>query len=269
MLRIGDFARLARVSVPTLRHYDDLGLLKPVRIDGDSGYRYYAFDQLPRLNRILAYKDLGFALDQIAAMLGEDIPAPELRSLLRFKQTELRADIAQRTARLERLEARLRMLEEEGSDPSYAVMVKSVGELLVASLRGRLQAPEEQSRLWQELHDFLAPRGVAFAPPFITIYHSDEPEIDAEVCLPIPEPLEPQGRVEIRRLPAQSSVAFTVHHGSFRGIDPAYRAVFRWIDANGRATAGPVRQVVLSIQPESAKLDSETVAEIQVPLDDP
>ena len=269
MLRIGDFARLARVSVPTLRHYDDLGLLEPVRVDGDTGYRYYAFDQLPRLNRILAYKDLGFTLDQISAMLGEDIPAAELRSLLRLKQTELRGDISNRTARLERLAARLRMLEEEGSDPSYAVMVKSVAELLVASLRGRLQAPEEQSRLWQELHDFLAPRKVSFAPPFVTIYHSDEPDVDAEVCIPIAEPLEPRDRVEIRRLPACQAMAFTVHHGSFREIDPAYRAVFRWIDANNRTSAGPVRQVVLSIHPESSKLDAHTVAEIQVPLEKP
>jgi DNA-binding transcriptional MerR regulator len=269
MLRIGDFARLARVSIPTLRHYDDLGLLKPVRIDGGTGYRYYAFDQLPRLNRILAYKDLGFALDQIAVMLGEEIPVPELRSLLQLKQSELRGDIAERTARLGRLEARLRIIEEEGSDPSYAVMVKSVGELLVASVRGRLKAPEEQSRLWQELHDFLAPRKTAFVPPFITVYHADEPDIDAEVCVQIAEPLEPQDRVEIRRLPAHESMAYTVHHGSFREIDPAYRAVFRWIDANGRSTAGPVRQVVLSIQPESSKLDTHTVAEIQVPLGNP
>jgi DNA-binding transcriptional MerR regulator len=269
MLRIGDFARLARVSVPTLRHYDDLGLLKPVRVDGGTGYRYYAFDQLPQLNRILAYKDLGFALDQIAAMLGEDIPIPELRSLLRLKQTELRGDIAERKARLERLEARLRIIEEEGSDPSYAVVVKAVGELLVASVRDRIKAPEEQSRLWQDLQDYLAPRKVAFAPPFITIYHSDEPDVDAEACVPIAEPLESQDRVEIRRLPAREQMAFTVHHGSFREIDPAYRAVFRWIDANGRSTAGPVRQVVLSIQPESSKLDTHTVAEIQVPLGNP
>ena len=269
MLRIGDFARLARVSIPTLRHYDDLGLLKPVRIDRESGYRYYAFDQLPRLNRILAYKDLGFALDQIAAMLGEDIPVPELRSLLQLKQNELRGDISEQTARLERLEARLRIIEEEGMDPSYAVVVKSVGELLVASVRGRLKAPEEQSRLWQELFDFLTPSKIAFAPPFITIYHADEPDVDAEVCIPIQEPFEPQDRVEIRRLPAYEQVAFTVHHGSFRNIDPAYRAVFRWIDANGRSTAGPVRQVVLSIQPESSKLDSDTIAEIQVPLGNP
>jgi DNA-binding transcriptional MerR regulator len=269
VLRIGDFARLARVSVPTLRHYDDLGLLKPVRIDAASGYRYYAFDQLPRLNRILAYKDLGFALDQIGGMLGEDIPAPELRSLLRLKQTELQGDIAERKARLERLEARLKMIEEEGSDPAYAVRVKSAAELLVASVRGKLSAPEEQSRLWREVCDFLAVRKIAFGPPFITIYHADEPDVDAEVCIPIPEPLEPLERIQVRRLSAHDQVAYTVHHGSFREIEPAYRAVFAWIDSNGRTTAGPVRQVVLSIRPESSKLDSETVAEIQVPLGNP
>jgi DNA-binding transcriptional MerR regulator len=69
MLRIGDFGRIARVSVQTLRHYDDLGLLKPVEVDAFTGYRYYAFDQLPRLHRILALKDLGLSLEEIAELM--------------------------------------------------------------------------------------------------------------------------------------------------------------------------------------------------------
>ena len=60
MLKIGDFARIARVTVKTLRHYACEGLLEPVYIDRYSGYRYYTLDQLPTLNRILALKDLGF-----------------------------------------------------------------------------------------------------------------------------------------------------------------------------------------------------------------
>jgi hypothetical protein len=71
----------------------------------------------------------------------------ELRSLLQMKQTELCGGTAERTARLDRLEARLRIIEEEGVDPRFAVMVKPVQELLVASVRDRLMAPEEQSRL--------------------------------------------------------------------------------------------------------------------------
>ncbi len=57
MIRIGTFAHLSQVSVVTLRHYDDLGLLEPVAVDSETGYRYYSVSQLPRLNRILSPAD--------------------------------------------------------------------------------------------------------------------------------------------------------------------------------------------------------------------
>ena len=54
MIKIGDFARLSQVSVVTLRYYDEMDLLKPVKVDSFTGYRFYSADQLPRLNRLLA-----------------------------------------------------------------------------------------------------------------------------------------------------------------------------------------------------------------------
>ena len=62
MIRIGDFSKLSRVSVKTLRYYDEMGLLKPLYVDRFTGYRFYEYHQLLRLNRILALKDLGFSL---------------------------------------------------------------------------------------------------------------------------------------------------------------------------------------------------------------
>ncbi len=59
MFKIGDFSKLGQVSVRMLRHYDQLGLLKPDHIDTFTGYRYYAVEQLVRLNRILFFKDFG------------------------------------------------------------------------------------------------------------------------------------------------------------------------------------------------------------------
>lgn len=61
MFKISDFSRLSLVSAKALRYYDELGLLKPARVDESTGYRYYAASQLPRLNRILALKDPGDA----------------------------------------------------------------------------------------------------------------------------------------------------------------------------------------------------------------
>jgi DNA-binding transcriptional MerR regulator len=82
MLKIGEFSRLAQVPPTTLCLYDERGLLKPAWIDRFSGYRYYTLEQLARLNRILALKDLGFSLDQIGEIQRQDLPAAELRGMI-------------------------------------------------------------------------------------------------------------------------------------------------------------------------------------------
>ena len=58
MFKIGEFSRFSQVTVKTLRYYDEIGLLKPARVDPFTGYRYYSASQFPRLHRILALKDL-------------------------------------------------------------------------------------------------------------------------------------------------------------------------------------------------------------------
>ncbi|MEM7799002.1 MAG: MerR family transcriptional regulator [Chloroflexota bacterium] len=62
MFTIGDFAKLAQVSTHRLRNYDKQGLLKPIQIDQETGYRYYSAEQLGRLNRIIALRGLDLPL---------------------------------------------------------------------------------------------------------------------------------------------------------------------------------------------------------------
>ena len=69
MLKIGDFSKLSRVSIRMLRHYDDIGLLKPAEIDEFTGYRYYREEQLFVIARITALKDVGFSLADIIRIL--------------------------------------------------------------------------------------------------------------------------------------------------------------------------------------------------------
>jgi DNA-binding transcriptional MerR regulator len=73
MFTIGDFARLGGVSIRMLRHYDAIGLLRPARVDPDSGYRSYEAGQLGRLNRVIALKELGLKLQQVQAILDEEV----------------------------------------------------------------------------------------------------------------------------------------------------------------------------------------------------
>src|SRR5437868_9113663 len=104
VFKIGDFSRLTRVSMKTLRHYDDIGLFKPAQVDRFTGYRYYTLDQLPRLNQILTLKDLGLSLEQITNLLDKNIALDQIQTMLRLKRAELQQHMADTQARLERVE---------------------------------------------------------------------------------------------------------------------------------------------------------------------
>jgi DNA-binding transcriptional MerR regulator len=93
VLKIGDFSQLDQVSVRTLHHFDERGLLKPAEIDDWTGYRFYSVEQLPKLNRILALKGLGFSLDQIGRLIEDDAPAEQLRGMLALLVMEVQLPI--------------------------------------------------------------------------------------------------------------------------------------------------------------------------------
>ncbi len=69
MFKIGDFSRLTCVSVRMLRHYDEIGLIKPRTIDADTGYRFYAADQMVQMNRIHVLREMGFSLQDVKELV--------------------------------------------------------------------------------------------------------------------------------------------------------------------------------------------------------
>src|SRR3954467_1532916 len=120
MIKIGEFSKMVQVSVPTLRYYDQVGLLKPVEVDRSTGYRYYSASQLPRLHRILALKGLGFSLEQIAAML-EGVTSEQMRGMLLLRQAQINQQIVEAQSQLTEVEARLQQIEREEQVSAYDV----------------------------------------------------------------------------------------------------------------------------------------------------
>jgi effector-binding domain-containing protein len=268
MIKIGYFSRISQVPVKTLRYYDEMGLLKPVEVDRFTGYRYYSFDQLRQLNRILALKDLGFSLEQISKLLTQELPVAELRGMLRMKQEELRQHLQDDLARLERVEARLKQLEQEIEMPDYDVVLKKVDPILVAGVREIIPAYPEQGHLWEKLETYLGrlkvtPNGACF-----TVYYADEPEIDAEVCEPLSDRMPASKSIQVHELPAINTMACVVHHGPFVTLSEAYTALLKWIESNGYRCVGPVREIYLE-PPATAgsQTDPNTVTEIQFPVE--
>jgi DNA-binding transcriptional MerR regulator len=252
MFTIGDFARLGRVSVRMLRHYDALGLLTPAEVDPDSAYRRYSVDQLPRLNRLIALKDLGFKLEQVRAILDESVDAEELAGMLRLRRAELEAQITGDTKRLARVEARLRAIQEEGQMITQEVTLKSVPAIRVAELQGTAGswAPEDISpeirSLFGELGERLSAAGVTPCGDPIAHYEPrDDDSITVSAAVPVDlEPGEHDG-FTVRDLPPIEQAATLLHYGAMNGVVPSYEALSLWAQENGLRTVGLSREVTL------------------------
>jgi DNA-binding transcriptional MerR regulator len=252
MLKIGEFAQVGQVSVATLRHYDQCNLLKPSALDSNSGYRYYSLDQLPRLNRIVALKDLGFSLQQIAQLLEENLPLEQLQGMFKLKQAQIQQVIETEQARLARIAARLRQIEQEGNMPAYDVRLKQVEPLLVASVRDTvsLEDAPRYERLYEKLSAYLQQQGVQQLQPDIVLWHSryeqydDGIYADVEVAIPLDAPIAGNEQVDIRTLPG-GLMACTVLTGDGLAIGRAYLALYHWCENNAYRLTGPVRQIDL------------------------
>jgi DNA-binding transcriptional MerR regulator len=261
MIKIGDFAHLSQVSVVTLRYYDEMDLLKPVKVDDFTGYRYYSAEQLSRLNRILALKDLGFSLEQIKLMFADGLSIEQLRSMFTLQRREVKKRLAEEQERLLRIEARLRQIELEDKMPNYDVVIKTVPAMLIASRRVTIptndQVPNYLGTAYMETYDYIRKQGAKDVGPCFALWHSPadvyENE-DAEAVMPIDKSLPGTEHIKVYELPS-TQVAAVVHQGNFEDSTQG---------ANGYQITGPYREIY--IKHEKANL-AATTTEIQFPVE--
>lgn len=276
MFRIGDFSQLGRVSVRTLHHYDDLGLLKPARVDRENDYRLYALEQLPRLHRIVALKELGFSLAEIGAFLAGG--ADGGRGLLEGKRREVAERLEAERLRLERLEARLRALDV-GAPPDYEVTLKSLPARTVFSKRCFVPHLSQMdtfcTRFYGELYSVLSAQRLEPVEPEFTLFHLDGftlENLDVEVAVVLSRAaldrlvLPDDPAFAVRTLPGAKTAACLVHHGYFHDLDRAADALVLWAGLNGYAGAGPAREVHLSGPVVRTGKADPVVVEVQVPV---
>jgi len=270
MFAIGEFARHGRVSVRMLRHYDAIGLLEPACVDPATSYRFYEAGQLSRLNRIVALRNLGFTLRQVASILGDQVTAAELRGMLMLRQAELQEQIATDAGRLAQVEARLLAIEGEASEPA-AVVVRQIAAARVAELTGTAAGYEPQfitpviQPLYHELTRELCKEAIAITGPGVAYYEDTCDEtgaIKVHAAMPVAE--RPSGQQDFRvidmiEVPAAATL---IHHGSMDDVLPSIQALARWIDANGYQSLGYAREVTLKL----GAVRDDWVTELQEPI---
>ena len=269
MIGIGDFARHGRVSVRMLRHYDAVGLLRPANVDRVTSYRSYEAGQLSRLNRIVALKELGFTLAQVQEMLDEKVGIAELRGMLRLRQAELQSQVANDTARLAQVRARLDTIEREGAMGIDEIVVKPIPAVRVAELRGVAASFEPQSigpvigPLYDELCRRLDAAGIVPTGPGIA-YYTDGSDGSVVVHAGLPVTVERSAGQEfsIVDLPEIERAATIVHRGNMDRVLITMQTLAGWLEANGFRSAGYNRELYLAVGDNP----DDWVTELQEPL---
>jgi DNA-binding transcriptional MerR regulator len=274
MFRIGEFAQIAQVSGRQLRFYDQLGLLKPAHIDQQTGYRYYTIRQLPRLNSILALKELGLSLEQIGPLLKDEISPTELRSMLTLKRAQVERSLQEEEARLRHIESRIAQIDREGKAEGFDVIVRSVPPTPILSLNCACERMDEVVRIVRtvaeegerQIKSTLRDKLVVIARNDI-----DSEKLDLDIGFSLTRPSNASVRIagdlvlHASELPAVDTMATIVRPGTNAESHSSFSAVGRWIEANNYTIAGPCREIFL--EPITGPPEFEgAMVEIQFPI---
>jgi DNA-binding transcriptional MerR regulator len=276
MFSIGEFARLGTVSVRALRHYDEIGLLRPAKVDPDTGYRGYSADQLGQLNRVVALKELGLSLAQVRQLL-DGITLEELRGMLMLRRAQLEQDLQAQKNQLRGVEARLRYIEREGAMPADDIVVKKLPAIGVVVITEPAPAygPENIvpaiNRAEEQFRQLGIRHLVKEAGPYVIYYEGDPgSDLTAVLALPVaerPAELPPPARYLV--LPEVGEAAVTIRSGPAASIFPfVYHDLARWADERGYQAVGPGREVWVHMVDDLADV-SQQVIEIQLPFTRP
>ena len=267
MLKIGDFSKLSRVSIRMLRHYDDIGLLKPAEIDDFTGYRYYREDQLFMIARITALKDMGFALADIVRILEIYDDKDKLDVFLTARQEELAEQAKETEYKMMLLDTARKRLRKEQT-MSFDVNVKTIPERYAATVHMTVPHYEDEGILWNMMGESKVPLIPADPCYAIAQFFDDEykeENVEIEVSMAVKGKYQDTEHVKFKTIPA-IKVASCIVKGSYDQMGDAYASVVSWIKENGYKMNGPMFNIY-HVSPGQTGNPEEYVTEACFPVE--
>lgn len=243
-LKIGAFSKLMQVTVKTLRHWEQEGLLLPHEVDEWTGYRYYLVDQMQKVNAIRRLQEMGFSLDEIRSLYEADSHTPDLRQL-DAKIASCEEELRQLQLRRERLH---RMVDAQKQiDRMETISMQTLPAIVVASYRGIINSYAELGNLcvhvigpeMQRLGCKCPMPGYCF-----TIEHDKEykpHDIDIEYCEQVEAMGVDSSIIRFKRLEEVPLALCVKHYGPYETIHASYVKAFAYIEEHGYRVAGPPR----------------------------
>ena len=268
MLKIGEFSKLSRVSVRMLRHYDEIGLLKPAEIDRFTDYRYYREDQLTTAGRIAALKEMGFSLADIIRILEVYDDREQMERFFSARWEELKALSKDTEYKLTLLDAARKRLRKE-EDMSYNVTIKIIPERYAATIQMTIPRYEDEGIIWGKMMEETCRMNLAEDDPClcaVTYLDGEYKEENVEMMAwkTVKGSYPDTEHVKFQTLP-EVTVASCTYKGSYTLITEVYAAVIAWMEANSYEPAGAMFNIY-HVSPHETQDPEQFVTEVCYPV---
>lgn len=266
MYRIGVFSKLGWVTVKTLHHYDEVGLLKPAYVDDENGYRYYAGTQLFRLGEIMALRQMGFSIPEVSAI----VDGHNVAEILARRKAELESEAHRVSDRLFRLNHYINE-RKEGQTMEYQAVIKEIPSFTVFSAKYTLPNYAALNEIMPALGEKVgkANPGIKCVEPdyCFNVYLDGEyreTDIHVEICQAVTSRGKDADGIVFKDIPAITAVS-VLHRGAYDTIGAAYAYAVSWVEENGYQIVDNVRESYIDGIWNKDNVD-DWLTEIQVPV---
>ena len=265
LYKIGMFAAMNRVTVKTLRFYEEQGLLMPALIHPDNGYRYYTLAQMAVLHQITALKKAGFTLEEIARINS----GADEQEVLQKKKAELLTKIADLTRQIAIVD---RYLSKKKTGLSHPVLIKTIPETTAATMKTRIESYDRLFEVMPEMGALMEKVGCECSVPEYCFTNylesgSKNEDILVEICEAVTAAKKETNGLYFRSFP-RIQAACIFHKGSYGTLSESYEVVLMYIEENGYEIAGPIRESYID-GVWNKDDESQWLSEIQVPVRKP
>lgn len=267
MFKIGEFSKLAMVTVKALRFYDEEGLLKPCRVDKWTNYRYYSTQQLYDLHKIISLRQAGLSISEIKAIASGSSAC----DVLEKRRSELAREKEEADARLLRITKLIHNLEE-GVKMKFQATMKEIPAYNVFYGVGKLHCFDDLCQFICELGEECAknnPTVKCLSPEYCFVTYLDEEFTNTDFTAMYAQAVDGMGKdsenVKFKTMPAATAVSVIVKGDYEENLPQGYAFTMQWIEDNGYAIADKPREVYID-GVWNKENPEDYITEIQVPV---
>lgn len=263
MFRIGEFSKLAKTTVKTIRFYDEISLFKPAFVDAN-GYRYYSIEQLRLLQKIIELRSLDIPIDKIKQVLeGEDV-----NKIFKTRLTELESELERNKQNIVLIKNYL--LKGESMN-NYQAKEISIPKCIVFYRHGVIDTMADLVPFILEAGEEVSknnPTLKCIQPDYCYVVYAAKEYKEKDVEVEYAQAVENFGKesenIKFKEMPKEKAIS-VFHKGSYSHLADAYAFALEFVNKNGYEISAPIRERYID-GCWNKESENDYLTEVQIPI---